>query len=186
MNVVRGGLLCAVAASMLLGVACSADKPGVNSLPASGSPSVSADPAASTAPVGAGATSSTKNTATPASSKRADVNVGIVTALSTTSVTWIDGEIVPGNDDSGHVINRLSGASHVQTATLAGNVVFYTVFDNQGMPQLDKDGVGTVPCSTSACKADFTKMVLDSDLNAPRITFDAQGKVSTIAARYHP
>lgn len=110
-----------------------------------------------------------------------DVNAGIVTALSDTTVTWTDGEVIPADAGPGYTIRRLTGAAHQHTASLATNVKLYLPFDTEGIVHLDKENLGTVE---STDRAKFKTQVLDNTMTAPRISFDGHGNVVKMAARY--
>ncbi len=111
----------------------------------------------------------------------ADVKVAIITVLDTTTVSWVDGRIVPAAMDD-QAIERLPGAEHQHTAPLAQNVMFFGPTDSSGAVSVDGDGVGTARITQRDFKAHF----INADNNAARITFDAQGRVVKLAARYHP
>lgn len=119
--------------------------------------------------------------ASSAPAKTADVDAGIIDALTATSVTWTDGEVVPADSGPGYTIRRLSGASHQHTAPLATGVKLYLPFDGEGVVHLDKDKLGTVECTLPA---KFKEHVLDNTMTAPRISFDTTGNVVKMAARY--
>jgi hypothetical protein len=121
--------------------------------------------------------------AAPASTapKASDVDAGIIDALTATSVTWTDGEVVKADNGPGYTIRRLTGASHRHTAPLATDVKLYLPFDAEGVAQLDKDNLGTVECTDPA---KFKAHVLDNTRTAPRISVDANGTVVKMAARY--
>jgi hypothetical protein len=113
--------------------------------------------------------------------KASDVDAGIIDALTATSVTWTDGEVVKADTGPGYTIRRLTGARHEHTAPLVTDVKLYLPFDAEGVVQLDKDNLGTVECTNPA---KFKAHVLDNTTTAPRISFDAKGNVVKMAARY--
>jgi hypothetical protein len=106
---------------------------------------------------------------------------GVITALTATSVSWTDAEVVPADAGPGYTIRKLTGANRQHTAPLATDVKLLLPFDADGVVRLDKDKLGTVPCTD---RDQFEQQVLDNTLTAPRITFDRDGKVTAMAARY--
>jgi hypothetical protein len=155
MNIIRTGLLLCAATTILGTAACTND-----------TPAPAYDALASTA---------------SAAPKASDVDAGIIDALTPTSVTWTDGEVVKADTGPGYTIRRLTGAGHQHTAALATGVKLYLPLDAEGVVHLDKDKLGTVECTLPA---KFKEHVLDNTMTAPRISFDANGNVVKMAARY--
>jgi hypothetical protein len=159
MNAVRAGLLFGTVAAVLGTGACGAT------------------PAASAYSAPAAPQTSTTSPAPTAS----EVDAGIIDALTATSVTWTDGEVVKADSGPGYTIRRLTGTGHQHTAPLATDVKLYLPFDAEGVVQLDKDYLGTVECGVPD---KFKAHVLDNTMTAPRIFLDAKGNVVKMAARY--
>jgi hypothetical protein len=160
MNATRRGLLLCAVAAVLGTAACSTN-----------------EAAAAPAPVASAPVTSQQAVA----NQKQVVDAGIVTALTATSVSWTDGEVVKADAGPGYTIRELTGAAHRHTAALAPGVKLYLPFDAEGIVHLDKDNLGTVECTVPA---KFKRHVLDNTMTAPRITFDGSGKVVTMAARY--
>jgi len=158
MNAVRLGLILSAAVTVLGTAACAGDKPAP-AYDALAAPSASASAAA----------------------QPADVDAGIIDALTAATVTWTDGEVVPADSGPGYTIRKLAGAAHQHTAPVAANVKLYLPFDAEGLVHLDKDNLGTVECTVLAT---FKSQVLGNTMTAPRISFDANGDVVKMAARY--
>jgi hypothetical protein len=185
MRTVRIGLIGAGFALLLLAAGCT---PGAGS-PTGASPTntttVGQTTAPASAPVPSPTAAHTPAGATPAAptlpaAGPPPVDIAIITAFTATSVSWTDGKIVPAETNN-TVIEPLSGAAHKHSAPLSPNIRYYT-FDGPNGVTLDEYGAGAVPCDRQT----EASLVLDHTLAAPRLTFDNQGRILTMAAHFHP
>ncbi|MFD4668446.1 hypothetical protein ACFWNN_01855 [Lentzea sp. NPDC058450] len=107
-------------------------------------------------------------------------DVAVITAISPDgTVTWVDGEIRPAEENNS-AVHELPGEPHV--SRLADDVVIRTPFgcgQAEGLT-LTVFGMGDAPCA----RADF--LAEKEPVYAPRLTFNGDGEITEIQGRYHP
>jgi hypothetical protein len=94
------------------------------------------------------------------------------------TVSWVDAHLEKSQIDDQTVVSN-GGAR--RSAKFAPDGLLMTPVgckEPYGDIKVDADGLGGTPCAW----ADFTKQ----DLYAPKIWFGQDGRISKIAARYHP
>ncbi len=187
----RIGPVVLAAGLLLLGAGCApastttAGGPSVASTPtepppAPASASAPAVPTATEPAVPQPATTGPTTPAPPAAAPPPPVPIAIITSFTANSVSWTDGKLVPAQYNDSEV-DALTGAGHQHTAPLSPNIRYYTFQGPDGVA-LDDNANGTVPCS----RQDEAALVLNDVNLSPRLTFDSQGRVLTMAARFHP
>ncbi len=110
----------------------------------------------------------------------APVAIAIISEFTANSVSWTDGKLVPAQTNNVRV-EALTGAAHEHSAPLSPGIRYFTFQGANGL-QVDGNGNGTVPCS----RQDEALLVINNVELSPRLTFDSQGRVDTMAARFHP
>ena len=173
MTIVRTSLAIIPLAAILLSAGCATTQPAAQGTQPSAS-------AGTTGPSGSPVASPVASPQTPAGILP-PVPYAAITALTAESVSWVDAKLVPATVNNVK-IERLEGAAHKHSAPLSPDVKFFLPQNSQGTFQLDPDGAGTAPVDRAA----FTEFAVGQDIVAPRLTFDAQGRVATLAAHYHP
>ncbi|WP_285639712.1 hypothetical protein [Lentzea sp. NBRC 102530] len=107
-------------------------------------------------------------------------DVAVITAITPDgTVTWVDGEIRPAEENNSEV-HELPGEKHV--SRLADDVVIRTPFGCGQAEALTLTvfGLGDAPCA----RADF--LADKEPIYAPRLTFNGDGEITEIQGRYHP
>jgi hypothetical protein len=139
-----------------------------------------APPTSASSTAVAGSTGLSTSTTRPPRTAPPAVNVAVIIELTPDSVTWVDGKKVPAPTKNWTIV-RLSGAAHQHTAPLSPDIAYFVPQGPDGLA-LGQDALGTVPSDRGAMSA----WVVGNDLAAARLMFDAQGRVQTMAARWHP
>lgn len=179
MAIARTSLRLIPLAAILLSAGCAVQQPSAGSgTPSAGHTNASESAAAS--PAGSQSAEAGVD-ATTGAEALAPVPYAAITALTAGSVSWIDAKLVPAQVNNVK-IELLEGAAHKHSAPLSPDVRFFLPMDAEGVFHNDSHGNGTVPCDRAA----FAEYTIGNDEVAPRLTFDAQGRVATMAARYHP
>ena len=161
-NTVRGLLLAAAAATVLLGSACSGDDPVAPASSASARPSASA----------------TNGLPAPGV-----VDPAIVTKMDDKTVSFTDAQFL-SSETGNRTIAALPGQQHQHSAPLASNATFFAASGcgSSGPPKVDVKGLGAIVCTATQ----FREQVAGQPNLAPAITFNQQGQITKMAARYHP
>jgi len=184
MKNVRSGLAGIGLVVLLLSAGCSAAQS-----PSAGGPASASSGATAPAPVSSPNQPQppTPTKAAPATTAPTQVAVApppvaiaIITAFTADSVSWTDGKLVPAQANNVQV-EALTGAAHEHSAPLSPNIRYYTFQGPDGLA-LDDFGNGTVLCN----RQDEALLVRNNIELSPRLTFDTQGRVATMAARFHP